>query len=429
MTGYETRNWFADESLAQDPYPFLAELRSQCPVQPTPHHDVVAVTGYEEASEILRRHEDFSACVTVVGPFADFPEPLDGDDVSELIDRHRHRLPQNEHMVTMDQPAHTRERALLMRLLTPGRLRENEEFIGVLADQQLDPIIGAGHCEFIHEYASPLATLVIAELLGVPREDFDHIRARFGLGGSAGDLREPARPTQGDTLSWLDGTFTAYIEDRRRNPRDDVMSGLALAKYPDGATPDVVAVVRTATFLFAAGQETSARMLAQAVRYLAEDPPLQDELREHPERIPNLIEETLRIESPTKTDCRLARRTSTVAGVGIPAGSTVAVLLGAANRDPRKFPSPDEFQADRPNARQHLAFGRGIHTCPGSPLARAEGRITIERLLRRTRNVRLSQAHHGPASDRRFSYEPTWMLRAMAELHIEFDPAPEGRGG
>jgi cytochrome P450 len=92
MTGDEPRNWFADESLAQDPYPFLAGLRSQCPVQPTPHHDVVAVTGYEEASEVLRRHDDFSACVTVAGPFAGFPEPLAGDDVSELIERHRHRL-------------------------------------------------------------------------------------------------------------------------------------------------------------------------------------------------------------------------------------------------------------------------------------------------------------------------------------------------
>lgn len=422
MTSYETRNWFADESVAQDPYPFLAALRSQCPVQLTPHLDVIAVTGYEEASEILRRHDTFSACNTVAGPFADFPEPLVGDDVSELIDRYRHRLPQSEHMVTMDQPDHTRERALLMRLLTPRRLRENEEFIGVLADRQLDPIIGAGRCEFIREYASPLAALVIAELLGVPKEDFDHIRAGLGLiDATTGDLHQPTTPNPVDSLKWLGGTFTAYIEDRRRNPRDDVMSGLAMAKYPDGSTPDVAAVVRTATFLFAAGQETSARMLAQAVRFLAEDRPLQDELREHPEQIPNFIEETLRIEPPTKTDCRLARRTSTVAGVDIPAGSTVALLLGAANRDPRQFPSPDEFQADRPNARQHLTFGRGIHTCPGSPLARAEGRISIERLLRRTRNIRLSEAHHGPASDRHFSYEPTWMLRAMEELHIEFD--------
>jgi cytochrome P450 len=425
MTSFETRNWFTDESLAQDPYPFVTALRAQCPVQPIPPDGVVAVTGYEEVSEILRRHDTFSACVTVVGPFADFPEPLVGDDISELIDRHRHRLPQNELMVTMDRPDHTRERALLMRLLTPSRLRENEEFIGRLADQQLDSVLSAGRCEFLHEYASPLATLVIAELLGVPEEDYDELGARFGLnGGVAGGLREPAN--QANTFMWLDDAFTAYIEDRRANPRDDVMSGLALAKYPDGSTPEVVAVVRTATFLFAAGQETSARMLAQAVRYLAEDQPLQDELHEHPERVPNFIEETLRIEPPTKTDCRLARRSSTVAGVDIPAGATVALLLGAANHDPGKFPSPDEFHADRPNARQHLAFGRGIHSCPGSPLARAEGRISIERLLRRTRNIRLSEAHHGPAADRHFSYEPTWMLRAMEELHIEFDPHPEG---
>jgi cytochrome P450 len=424
MTSFETRNWFTDESLAQDPYPFAAELRARCPVQPVPPEGVIAVTGYEEVSEILRRHDTFSACVTVVGPFADWPEPPAGDDISEFIDRYRRRLPQHELMVTMDQPDHTRERALLMRLLTPGRLRENEAFIGRLADRQLDSVLRAGHCEFIREYASPLATLVIAELLGVPPEDYDELGARFALmGGGAGDLREPT--SQANTFRWLDDTFTAYIEARRSSPRDDVMSGLALARYPDGSTPEVIAVVRTATFLFAAGQETSARMLAQAVRYLAEDPSLQDELREHPERVPSFIEETLRIEPPTKTDCRLARRSSTVAGVDIPAGATVALLLGAANHDPRQFPSPDEFQADRPNARQHLTFGRGIHTCPGSPLARAEGRISIERLLQRTRNIRLSESQHGPATNRRFSYEPTWMLRALEELHIEFDPSPE----
>ncbi len=422
MTSYETRNWFSDADVAQDPYPFLDALRAQNPVQPTPYHGVVAVTGYEETSEILRDHDNFSACITVVGPFGDFAEPLVGDDVSEVIERSRHRLPQSEHMVTMDPPAHTRERALLMRLLTPKRLRENEAYIRTLADQQLDPIIAAGHCEFIHEYASPLATLVIAELLGVPQEDFDEVRAGFGLGGGTGELTGPSKAYPSNTFGWLDDTFTRYIEDRRRNPGNDIMTGLATAKYPDGSTPDVVAVVRTATFLFAAGMETSARMLAQAVRYLAEDPPLQDELRAHPERIPNVVEETLRIQSPTKTDCRLAVRNTTIGGVDIAAGSTVALLLGGANRDPRKFPSPEQFQADRPNARQHLAFGRGIHTCPGSPLARAEGQITIERLLARTRNIRLSEQHHGPAADHRYSYEPTWMLRAMQELHIEFDP-------
>jgi cytochrome P450 len=423
MSDYDSIDWFTDESLAKDPYPYFDHLRSKCPIQATAHRGVVAVTGYDEASEIFRDPETFSACLTVVGPFAKFL-PLEGDDVSEIIEGHRHELPQNEHMVTMDPPAHTRERALLMRLITPKRLKENESFIRDLADQQLDQIVGLGRCEFISEYAQPLATLVIADLLGVPEADHDRLREGFGLmGGSTGDLRDEGSDYQLNSMEWLDDSFVGYIEDRRREPRDDVMTGLALAKYPDGSTPDIMAVVRTATFLFAAGQETTARMLAQALRYLAQDPALQDELRANPERVPNFIEETLRIESPTKTDFRLARRAATVAGVDIKGGTPVMLLLGAANHDPRRFECPDEFRANRPNAKEHLAFGRGIHSCPGGPLARAEGRISIERILARTRNIRLSEDYHGPPSARHFNYEPTWMLRAMEDLQIEFDAA------
>jgi cytochrome P450 len=417
----EMADWFTDGSLANDPYPYLAHLRSKCPVQPTGRRGVVAITGYDEATEIFRDHENFSACLTVVGPFASFL-PVEGDDVSEIIEAHRPELPMNEHMVTMDPPVHTRERALLMGLLTPKRLKENESFIRDLADGQLDRIVGRGHCEFIGDYAKPLATLVIADLLGVPEADHDRFRQGFGLiGGQTGDLRGGVS-YQINSMEWLDDSFTDYIEERRREPRNDVMTSLALATYPDGSTPDVISVVRTATFLFAAGQETTAKMLAQAVRFLAEDRELQDELRADPQRIPNLIEETLRIESPTKTDFRLAKRNTSVAGVSIAGGTPVMVLLGAANHDPRRFECPDEFRPDRPNAKEHIAFGRGIHSCPGGPLARAEGRISIERLLARTRNIRLSEEHHGPPSARRFDYEPTWMLRAMEELHIEFDP-------
>src|SRR5213076_1355497 len=177
-------------------------------------------------------------------------------------------------------------------------------------------------------------------------------------------------------------------------PRADVLTQLALAQYPDGSTPDVAAVVRTATFLFAAGQETTARLLATAIRYLAEHPELQDELREHRERIPDFIEEALRIESPVKADFRLARRATTVAGVDIAAGTPVMLLNGAANRDPQRFECPHEFRIDRPNAQAHIAFGRGAHSCPGAPLARAEGRVSLERILDRMHDIRLSDAHH-----------------------------------
>jgi cytochrome P450 len=426
LIDYETADWFTDAGIAHDPYPFLSHLRGKCPIAPTATHGVTAVTGYDEALEIFRQPELFSACLTVVGPFHNFPEPLVGDDVSPVIDGYRHLLPMNQHMVTMDPPDHTRERALLMRLITPRRLKDNEGYIRGLADSLLDAVVPSGRFEFIGSYAIPLATMVIVDLLGVPEEDHEVFRKGFGLGGGAtGDLSGPSEHYDVNFLQSLDGWFTRYIEDRRREPRDDVMSGLANATYPDGSTPPVDAVVRTASFLFAAGQETSARMLAQALRFLAEQPHWQDELRADPEKIPNFVEETLRIESPTKTDFRLARRAATVAGVDIAPGTPVALLLGAANHDPRRFDSPDEFRGDRPNAKEHVAFGRGIHSCPGAPLARAEGRISLERILQRTRNIRLSAAHHGPPGNHRYEYEPTWMLRAMEQLHIEFDPVTD----
>ncbi len=206
-----------------------------------------------------------------------------------------------------------------------------------------------------------------------------------------------------------------------------MLTDLALATYPDGTTPEVTAVVRTATFLFAAGQETTARLLAAALKHLAEHPELQDELRADRDRIPDFLEEVLRVESPVKADFRLARRTTSIGGVEITAGTPVMLLNGAANRDPRRFECPAEFRVDRPNAQSHIAFGRGVHSCPGGPLARAEGRVSIERILDRTRNIRLSEEHHGPPGARRFQYEPTWILRGLTDLHLEFDAAEVGR--
>jgi cytochrome P450 len=417
-------DFFSDATLLEDPYPYFEQLRARCPVTPIAQYGVLAVTGYDEACDVYRDPETFSSCNSVIGPFAVFPVPLEGDDVSEIIDGHRHTLPMNEHLVTMDPPDHTRERALLMRLITPKRLKQNEAFMWELADRQIDEFVGDGRCEFIRAYTQPFAMLAVADLLGVPESDHQRFREGFGLHAKApGTLGSDDEPQQVNALQWLDEWFASYVEDRRREPRNDVITHLAQATYPDGATPDVSAVVRIATFLFAAGQETTARLLAAAMKYLAEEPPLQDELREHRDRIPNFIEEALRIESPVKADFRLARRAATVGDVDVEPGTPVMLLNGAANRDPRRFECPAEFRADRPNAIEHIAFGRGAHSCPGGPLARAEGRISIERILDRTRNIRLSEEHHGPPGDRRFTYEPTWVLRGLTALHIEFEPA------
>jgi len=427
MADYETVDFFADESLVEDPYPYYEHLRGTCPVLPTAHHGVVAVSGYEEASEIYLNPEAFSSCNSVIGPFATFPVPLEGDDIGPIIERHRDQLPMFEHMVTMDAPEHTRERSLIMRLLTPKRLKENEAFMWRLAERQIDEFVADGRCEFIRAYTQPFAMLVVADVLGVPEEDHQRFREGFGLAGSPGQLGSGSQGMSSNALNWLDDWFTRYIEDRRREPRHDVLTDLALGTYPDGSTPDVVNVVRTATFLFAAGQETTARLLAVALKYLCEYPELQDELRAHSDRIPGFIEEALRIESPVKADFRLAKHPATVGGVDIAAGTPVMLLNGAANRDPRLFEDPDEFRIDRSNAKVHIAFGRGPHACPGGPLARVEGRVSIERILQRMRDIRLSEEHHGPPGARHFDYEPTWVLRGLSNLHIEFTPAEGAR--
>jgi len=423
VTDWTTIDFFNDESLLEDPYPYFEELRSQCPVLPLPHLGVVAVTGYEEIHEVYRDTDSFSSCNSVVGPFAAFPVPLEGDDVSEIVAQYRDQLPMHEHMVTMDPPEHTRERGLLMRLITPKRLKDNEAFMWRLADQQLDQFIGDGRCEFISAYAQPFAMLVVADLLGVPESDHDAFREFFGLSHKPGEVGAGAEDNpEENALAGLDEWFSQYVEDRRRQPGTDVLTQLALATYPDGTTPPVTAVVRTATFLFAAGQETTARLLAAALKQLAEHPELQDELREHKDRIPNFVEEALRLESPVKTDFRLALRTTSIGGVEIKAGTPVMLLNGAANRDPRRFECPYDFRADRQNALNHIAFGRGAHSCPGGPLARAEGRVSIDRILDRLRDIRLSEEHHGPPGARRFRYEKTWILRGLTGLHIEFTP-------
>ncbi len=423
MSDWTEIDYFNDKSLNADPYPYFEELRAQCPVLPLDHLGVVAVTGYDEASEIYRDTDTFSSCNSVVGPYATFPVPLEGDDITAIVEAHRHALPMNEHMVTMDPPDHTRERALVMRLLTPRRLKDNEAFMWRLAGQQLDEFVADGQCEFISAYAQPFAMLTVADVLGVPEEDHDLFRSGFGVGmtpGRLGDDKETKRSL--NPLSWLDDTFVEYIEDRRREPRKDVLTDLALFTYPDGETPEVMSVVRTATFLFAAGQETTARLLAAALKHLAEHPELQDELREHKDKIPNFIEEALRIESPVKTDFRLTRKSTTVGGVDIKAGTPVMLLNGAANRDPKRFECPEEFRLDRENAHAHMAFGRGVHSCPGGPLARVEGAVSIERILDRMRDIRLSEEHHGPPGDRQFKYEPTWVLRGLRKVHLEFTP-------
>lgn len=425
-TDYEAIDFFRGNELVSDPYPYFDWLRSDCPVHRESHYGVYMVTGYEEACAVYADPETFSSCNSVTGPFPGFPVTLEGrDDVSELVEQHRDELPFSDQITTMDPPKHRDHRHLLMRQLTPKRLKENEGFVWRLAARQIDEFADRGECEFISEYCNPFTLFVIADLLGVPEEEHEEFRAALARRPGDAAVGSTKDELSHNPLGWLYDRFSAYIEDRRRQPREDVLTALATTTFPDGTLPEVVDVVRIAANLFAAGQETTVRLLGSALQLIGERPELQQLLRDRRDLVPGFVEETLRIESPVKGDFRLARRSATISGVEIPAGSTVMVVNGAANRDPRRFEDPAIFEVDRPNAREHLAFGRGPHSCPGGPLARMEARVSIERLLDRLDDIRISEAHHGPAGERRYWYMPTYILRGHMRLHLQFAPRSE----
>jgi cytochrome P450 family 150 subfamily A5 len=423
-THLDASDFFTDRKVLHDPYSYLAAMRDECPVRREPHHDVVMVTGYDEGVAIYNDTERFSSCLSVTGPFPGFPVSLKGHedgDISDLIDAHRDDLPFNDQLPTFDPPKHTAHRALLSRMITPKRLKENEAFIWTLADRQYDEVLGqgdAGRCEYNDGYGSPFAMLVIADLLGVPESDHDEFRAALlsGATGTIGSAKGDA--LEHSPLEYLYGKFTEYITDRRANPRDDVLTGVAEATFPDGSMPEVIDAVRVASNLFAAGQETTVRLLSASVLILAEDQELQARLRTDRSLLPRFVEEALRVESPVRGDFRLAKVPVTVGGIDIPAGTTVMLVNAAMNRDPRKFDDPDTFDPERANARNHVAFGRGAHSCPGAPLARTETVVSLQRLLERTNEFWIDEEVHGPPGARRFRYLPTFILRGLTNLNI-----------
>lgn len=417
----EAVDFFTDATVVTDPYPYFDTLRSRCPVHPVAHQGVVAVTGYDEAVEVYRDTATYSSCNAVGGPFPQVVTPSpEVTDITEVIEGSREQWPFSEFMVTMDGENHEAQRNLLRRLLTPRRLKENEAALTGIADRCMDAFIDTGRCEVVHQYGKPFTTWAIADLLGVPEEDRGEVE-QVMVGSSISVVgREETLPV--NPLEFLFQKFGHYVEDRRANPRDDILTHLASATYEDGSLPEVDAVVRTATFLFGAGQDTSARMLAAALRFIAEDKELQQRLRADHKLIPEFIEEVLRLESPTMSDFRMTRVATTLGGVDIAAGTTVMIHPGAANRDDSHFERPTECLLGRKNVREHISFGRGVHSCPGGPLARAEGRVTVERFLDRTSDITLSEAEHGPEGQRHFDYDPTFIVRGLSNLHLVLTP-------
>ncbi len=417
------KDYFTDLSVLLDPYEYFETLRAKGPIYQLKNRDILVVTGFEECIEVLRNHRDFSSYGATTG--AAFPLPFEpqGDDLTDQIEAHRHEIPGGELLVSYDDGRHTAVRSIVNGLFTPSRLKANEEFMEVYADQLVREAVARGGCEIVNEIATPYVTLVIADLLGVPAEDREKFREVIDAAPPPGNMQAEGQPVGTHPLEYMGRFFFQYLHERRENPRNDVLTELARATYPDGTLPDLPEVVKVATFMFAAGQDTSAKLLSNAMRLIVETPGLQQTLREDPKLISALIEEVLRMEGSTKATFRVARRATRIGDVEVPVGKRVVVALAAANRDPRRWENPRELLLNRPRIREHLAFGRGVHTCAGAPLARAEVKVILERFFDHTSDIGLSEKHHGPPGNRNLEYEASFIIRGLANLHVDLQPA------
>jgi cytochrome P450 len=421
----EDRDYFTDYSILKDPYAFFEAVRGHGPIYRPEGKDYLIVTGFAEILEVLNNAEDFSAIIGLQGASAPLPFTPQGSDIKAQIEAHRSQILGGDFLVNLDDHSHTALRALVNGLFTPSRLRANEQYIAEVSDRMVRTVVEKGECNLIKEISTPFVTLVIADLLGVPPEDRQHFMNIIEAAPVPGSLNtgENDFSDENHPMVAMAGYFVNYIQDRRANPRDDILTEFANATYPDGTKPELQTLVSLAIFLFGAGQDTSAKLLGNAMRFIIDQPGLQQQLREKPSLIPAMLEEVLRLEGSTKQTARLARKDTKIADVAVPAGTKLLLALSAANRDPRRWENPNDFALERPRIKEHVGFGRGKHVCAGAPLARVEVRMILEKFLEHTKDIDLNEAVHGPRGARQLDFEPSFIIRGLSALQVTFKPS------
>jgi hypothetical protein len=285
-------------------------------------------------------------------------------------------------MIYMDPPRHTALRSQVSRAFTPKRIAGLESRIRDVTRQLLDDMTSGGRCDLVHDFAAPLPSIVMADLIGVPvehRETFRHWTEAFLEVTGPQDIAERAT-----NIYRLFGELLAV---RRQSPADDLMSALLAAEL-DGERLSEEDVLGFCFLLLIAGNDTTTSLIGNGAELLARHSDQRAELAADPDLIPAAVEEMLRVESPTQALARTATREVEVHGITIPEGSRVMLLWGSANLDEREFPDAGRFDIHR-NAPRHLGFGHGIHFCLGAYLARLESRIAFEELLRRLPDFRI----------------------------------------
>jgi cytochrome P450 len=362
----------------RDPYTGLALMRRELPVQrldtsTMPHEEskpVFMVYRHEEVQQMLRDNETFSSAIII-------------DAFGDALGKHV--------MLGMDEPEHGRHRALVSKAFSQKALaRWEHELVGQVANELIDRFADRGHADLRSEFTFPYPTQIIAGLLGLPREDYPQFQ-RWSV-ALLSILFERDRGLAASEA--LREYFVPILADRRQEPREDLISGLAQAEI-DGERLSDEEIFSFLRLLLPAGVETTYRSLGNLLLGLLSNPDQLDAVRADRSLIPQAIEEAIRWEPPLLTITRVATRDTELGGVSIPAGSAVMPVLGAANRQEDRYPDPDRFDIFR-QPRAHIGFGHGVHVCLGMHLARLEMRVALNLLFDRLPNLRLDPDGNDP---------------------------------
>ena len=372
----------ADLAVQACPYPHYAAMRSLLAPYRMPGTDYYVLTRYEDVTYAARHPEIFSNLKQW--------QSDDDPDLAAIVAGQRY--PIRPALVDNDPPSHTVYRRIASRAFTPGRLRDVEPLVDEICTELIDGFVDAGEVEFITAFCRPLPMRVLCDLLGLPRAMGDRINAwseaYLALAGRHLPKADALRAQE--EVVELNNYIADELERRQREPTEDVMSELTQARTPDGRLLDMVELSAIVRNLMTAAGETTAFMLGNTMLQLVESLDDLDRVRRDPALIPRLIEESLRRESPQQWNWRRVLQDVELGGVTIPAGSWVHLVWGSANRDPSTFDAPEMLRLDRDNTAKQVAFGLGTHFCLGAPLARMEGRIAFQSLLRRLPDIRLA---------------------------------------
>ncbi|MCH6564094.1 MAG: cytochrome P450 [Myxococcales bacterium] len=389
-----------------NPYPTYRRLRVEDPV----HHRMFdgehlwLLTRYEDCVSVLRDPR----CSAQKFP-AKVLEEIAADPESPLGQLARISLGM---MLVKDPPDHTRLRTLVNKAFTPRQVESLRPRLQRVVEELLDAVRDRGGMDVIADLAAPLPLIAIAELLGLPPAD----RARLKLWSDRfvtfidGTIRDAGIEQAALAVAELRSYLGGIIEERRRNPRQDLISGLVTA-HEAGDRLSEDELYSTVTLLLAAGHETTTNLIGNGLLALLRHPDQLQKLRAEPELIRPAIEELLRYDSPVQVTSRIPRADIEICGTTIPAGQEINTSFGAANRDPKVFPEPDRLDISRSDNR-HLSFGLGVHFCLGAALARLEGCIAIQTVVQRMRRLELDTD--------KLEWRPGIVLRGLRALPVRF---------